>query len=94
MAVRKPLTLIGGVLQGLPSGDTILASSIEQDSTHQMITAVERAAIGTGGGGGTSSFIISDTQPTSPLPGVSIVWMQTNVDGDPESVMFWLLTGE
>ncbi len=91
MANRKPLVLDQGVVKGLPVGDVLNPAYIGQDSDHQMITLAERAAIGSGGGG-SGSLVISDTEPLV-LPGTTVLWLQTNVDGDSENIAMKLVTG-
>ena len=92
MATRKPLVRGTGeeLLEELQSGDTLSTEDISDSLDKRFVSDAEKAMIYSSGGG---YFIISDSQP-SPAPGVKVVWLQTNVGGNPNDTSLWLVTGE
>jgi hypothetical protein len=87
MATRKPLVAGTGeeLIDELPSGDTLSTADISDSANKRFVTDAEKASIGTGGGGA-GLTAIQDTQPAT-----KSLWVQTNVNGNPDDVMLWLV---
>lgn len=84
MTNRKPLVLVEGVATGLPVGDTLSTELMLDSLNKRFVTDVEKAAIGASGG--VPLIAIQDTQPD-----YKCLWIQTNIDGDSNKSMIWLI---
>ena len=84
MATKKPLVIgTSDVLaEELQPGDSISTADISDSTDKRFVTDAEKLAIGAASG---DSVNIQDTEPTT-----TGLWIQTNVDGDPNSFMVWI----
>ena len=84
MAIRKPL-VVGSedlLAEELPLGDVLTSADIQDSINKRFVTDAEKAAIGAASG---AAVNIQDTEPTA-----NGLWIQTNVDGDPNAFMVWV----
>ena len=84
MATKKPLVVGSGneLLEQLQVGDTLSTSDISDSVDKRFVTDLEKAAIGAATG---DPVHIQATEPSS-----NGLWVQTNVDGDPNAFMVWI----
>ena len=84
MVIKKPLVVGSGDIfaEELPNGDSLSTTDIVDSVNKRFVTDEEKAAIGAAVG---DPVNIQATEPTT-----NGLWIQTNVDGDPNSFMVWI----
>ena len=84
MVIKKPLVLGSDDVfaEELSSVDTLSTENIVDSLNKRFVTDAEKAAIGTING---DPLYIQPDEPAG-----SCLWIQTNVDNDPNSFMVWV----
>ena len=84
MATKKPLVVGSGDLlaEELQSGDSLSTADIADSVNERFVTDEEKSAIGAAAGDPVNIQYME--------PSANGLWIQTNVNGDPNSFMFWI----
>ena len=92
MTTRRPLVTIGGVLQELPFGDTVIGAPVAEapvDGKQYARKDGAWAEVSTTASSEQNVFI--QNSPPAVTGGLPYLWVQTGVDGS--SMTFWVEDG-